>query len=66
MPDLKLLTPQEVAKILRVSIDALAQLRHRGRGPKFVKLGERRVRYPEDELLRWLKLPVEGDRDGNA
>ena len=41
----RLLTPQETADFLRVSLSWLAKARMRGDGPPYVKIG-RAVRYP--------------------
>lgn len=48
-----LLTPDEVADELKLAPRTLANLRHTGGGPPFVKFG-RTVRYPRAELDRWL------------
>ncbi len=34
-------TPDEVAEVLHTTADALAQMRYRGTGPKFIKRGHR-------------------------
>lgn len=55
-----LLTEPEVAERLRVSLACLRRWRLERRGPRFLKLGSR-VRYPAEELDRWLEtLPVGG------
>lgn len=42
----RLATPGEVAEYLGMTVAHLAQLRHRGRGPKFVRpTGGRTIRY---------------------
>ncbi len=47
--DLQLWTPQQVASILGVSPRTLKAWRHENRGPRYVVLGERMVRYyPRD------------------
>lgn len=53
--DTDLLTPEEVADMLRVSLRALQQWRGRRQGPPWVRLGHTTVRYPRQELLAWLK-----------
>lgn len=40
-----LATPDEVAEYLGVKVQHLAQMRWLGKGPRFIKLSERRVRY---------------------
>lgn len=55
-----LLTEPEVAERLRVSLACLRRWRLERRGPRFLKLGSR-VRYPAEELAKWLEtLPVGG------
>lgn len=50
----ELLTPNEAARIVRLSPNTLAKWRHYGTGPKFVKVGTRRVLYLKCELDAWL------------
>jgi len=45
----RLLTPDEVAELLAVSVSALAQMRSQGDGPAYVLVG-RRVRYRRTDL----------------
>jgi Helix-turn-helix domain len=49
-----LLTPQEAAKLLKVSLSWLAKARMRGDGPPFMNVG-RSIRYTETVLLHWIK-----------
>jgi hypothetical protein len=48
------LTPEQVASRLHVSVQTLAQYRHIGRGPRYVKEGGR-VRYDPDGVTAWLE-----------
>lgn len=50
-----LLTPAEVADELNLAEQTLANMRHRGGGPPFVKVGHRTVRYPREALDQWLR-----------
>ena len=50
----RLLTPREVAEILRTSPGHLANQRMHGEGPPFLKF-ERRVLYDERDLDEWLQ-----------
>ena len=50
----RLLTPKEIADILRVSLSWLAKARMRGDGPPYLKIG-RAIRYPESALQQWMK-----------
>ena len=55
-----LLTEIEVADRLRVSLACLRRWRLERRGPIFLKVGSR-VRYPSEELDRWIEtLPTGG------
>jgi hypothetical protein len=51
----RLATPAQVAKYLHTTQAALAQMRYMGTGPKFIKVGGRRVLYNWDDLLEWIK-----------
>jgi predicted DNA-binding transcriptional regulator AlpA len=55
-----LLTPEEVAQRLRSTENYLAQLRFRGRGPKFIR-HDRLIRYRESDVDAWLESGVTGD-----
>jgi hypothetical protein len=50
---LNLLTEEEVAKHLHVSLAALRRWRLEGRGPRFIKVSAL-VRYRPEELEDWL------------
>jgi hypothetical protein len=39
------LTPQHLAERWGVTVQALAQLRYRGTGPTFIRLGSKSIRY---------------------
>lgn len=52
-----LLNQEDAAKFLDCSPRNLEALRHRGGGPRFVKLG-RRVRYRVCDLLDWIDSNV--------
>jgi excisionase family DNA binding protein len=47
------LTAQEVARILAVSTNTLRNWRQYGSGPRYVKIGDRLVRYRFDEVVAW-------------
>lgn len=57
-----LLTPAEVARLLRVTPATLANWRARGDGPEFVKLGPSRqapVRYYPSVIDAWISSGAE-------
>jgi len=52
---LQLLRPTEAARALGLHPQTLANLRHKGRGPKWVKIGTA-VRYSEEALLEFVAV----------
>lgn len=53
----RVLTPEEVAEYLGSTKSWLAQMRYRGDGPRFLKMG-RLVRYRERDLIEWLETRI--------
>lgn len=47
-------TPKEVAAYLHTSEAGLAQLRYLGTGPKFIKVGPRKVLYRWSDVQKYL------------
>ena len=47
-------TPQ-AADFLKLSVSTVEKLRSYGGGPKFIKLGTRRIGYLKSDLLAWLQ-----------
>ena len=63
---LNLLTEEEVARHLHVSLAALRRWRLEKRGPKFIKVSAL-VRYRPEELEEWLaSQPVGGSGAGRS
>jgi hypothetical protein len=52
-PD-QLYSTKQLSKLLAVSEQLIELWRHRGEGPRFVKLGARCIRYKRTDLLVWL------------
>jgi predicted DNA-binding transcriptional regulator AlpA len=50
-----LLTPQQASDFLGLSPPTLQRHRSEGTGPKFVKLGKRRIAYRPPDLLAWIE-----------
>lgn len=50
-----LLTEIEAAKYLQLTRRALQAWRCQGKGPKFVKISARAVRYRQDDLEQWVE-----------
>ncbi|MGG5172685.1 helix-turn-helix transcriptional regulator [Pseudarthrobacter sp. J1738] len=51
----KALKPAAVAEWLGITPGALAQMRYLGKGPRFVKIGGRSIRYMESDLMSWIE-----------
>jgi predicted DNA-binding transcriptional regulator AlpA len=51
--------PAEVTELTGLSIAALAQLRHRGQGPRFYKPTPRTVLYKREEVIAWLEASAQ-------
>ena len=49
-----LLSESEVSKILGVKPRTLQQWRLLGKGPKYIRLSERMIRYSESDIRNWL------------
>ncbi|RYG91017.1 DNA-binding protein [Loktanella sp. IMCC34160] len=49
-----MMTEVEAADVLCYTVRALQNWRHRGGGPKFVKVSARSVRYRRRDLLAWI------------
>lgn len=52
--DSQLLTPEDVSDALSVPTGTLSQWRHRGTGPKFIKLPTGAVRYFLTDVQEWV------------
>ena len=53
-----LLRPEGAAALLGFTPRALESWRHRGGGPKFVRVSARAVRYQRSDLLEWAEERV--------
>ena len=51
----ELVDEREAASILCYSVRALQNWRHRGSGPRFVKVSSRSVRYRRSDLAAWVE-----------
>ena len=49
-----LMTPNDAAAVLKVSLSWLAKARMRGDGPPYIRVG-RSIRYAEAALIQWMK-----------
>jgi len=48
------ITEAEAAQFLTISLPHLRKLRRAGRGPKWIRLAERRIGYRQADLEAWL------------
>jgi excisionase family DNA binding protein len=55
-----LLTPGEVAEILRVQVSTLQEWRRLKKGPPYTRLGHRTVRYRRAVIDAWLEQRQDG------
>ncbi|WP_061229617.1 helix-turn-helix transcriptional regulator [Dietzia cinnamea] len=62
---MNLLSPKEFAEMRGVTVQALAAERHKGTGPKFVKLGSRVFYRPED-IDAWINSNIYERTDKRA
>jgi predicted DNA-binding transcriptional regulator AlpA len=61
-------TPAEVADALQTTTGSLAQMRFRGDGPKFVRVGRRKVMYRWADVESWIadSTRTRSDQKGGA
>jgi predicted DNA-binding transcriptional regulator AlpA len=55
-----LLDEKRVAEFLKVTVHALRRWRFEKRGPQFIKLEGRLVRYRQEDISEWLRLQTVG------
>jgi predicted DNA-binding transcriptional regulator AlpA len=56
----RLLRPRQAATLLGVTTRALDAWRYQGRGPQFVRVSQRCVRYRRRDLLDWMRSRLDG------
>jgi len=56
----KLLQDVEVARILGVEPDTLRAWRRQGRGPAFIEVGSKTVRYRAEDVRAWIQAQRRG------
>lgn len=52
---MELLTPLEIARMLKVSKECLRLMRKQGEGPPWIKISPKIIRYEEEEVRKWLR-----------
>jgi predicted DNA-binding transcriptional regulator AlpA len=62
----QLLTPEQLAKMAQVTIGTLAALRSSGKGPHYLRLNGKCVRYALADVEAWLQSIRERDPNGNS
>jgi excisionase family DNA binding protein len=50
-----LMTEEQVAKLLTVSVSTVKRLRVSGKGPRYIRVSERVVRYRRKDVLDWME-----------
>lgn len=65
LPD-ELWTPKQYAAYIGVTVQAAAAQRHRGTGPRYVRIGARTIRYRPADVIAWLEQNVETQTTGAA
>jgi predicted DNA-binding transcriptional regulator AlpA len=60
----QLLTEEDAGKLLRLSPATLRNMRTKGRGPSFIKVGGL-VRYRLTDLMDWIESRVRRTTDGS-
>jgi predicted DNA-binding transcriptional regulator AlpA len=53
--DEELMTEEDVAKLLLVSLSSVKRLRASGKGPRYIRVSERVFRYRRKDVLEWME-----------
>lgn len=54
-----LMTEEQVAKLLTVSVSTVKRLRVSGEGPRHIRISTRVVRYRRQDVLDWMRQRAE-------
>jgi predicted DNA-binding transcriptional regulator AlpA len=54
-----LMTEEQVAKLLIVSVSTVKRLRVSGEGPRHIRISQRVVRYRRQDVLDWMRQRAE-------
>ena len=57
--DEELMTEEQVAKLLTVSVSTVKRLRVSGEGPRSIRISPRVVRYRRQDVLDWMRQRAE-------
>jgi predicted DNA-binding transcriptional regulator AlpA len=57
--DEELMTEEQVAKLLTVSVSTVKRLRVSGEGPRSIRISKRVVRYRRQDVLDWMRQRAE-------
>lgn len=55
----ELMTEQQLARLLNVSLSTVKRLRASGEGPPAIKVGRRAIRYRREDVEEWLRKRAE-------
>jgi predicted DNA-binding transcriptional regulator AlpA len=53
--DDELITEEQVAKLLTVSVSTVKRLRVSGEGPRYIRISPRVVRYRRKDVFEWME-----------
>ena len=53
--DEELMTEEQVAKLLLISLSSVKRLRASGKGPRYIRVSKRVVRYKRRDVLEWME-----------
>ena len=56
------MTPKNLSKALQISMKTLERMRNDGTGPKFIRAGNKHIRYPIAKLDQWINSRVENEQ----
>jgi predicted DNA-binding transcriptional regulator AlpA len=59
MTKLPMLDTDELSDFIHISPDTLRYWRHMGKGPRYFKMGGRKVYYRQEDVDAWLKVQYE-------
>jgi predicted DNA-binding transcriptional regulator AlpA len=51
----ELMTEEQVAKLLLISLSSVKRLRASGKGPRYIRVSKRVVRYKRRDVLAWME-----------
>lgn len=62
MMGFQLITEEEAAEIMKISPKTLGDLRRKGQGPAYIKIGGS-IRYEKNHLIKWVENQFEMQKE---